>query len=293
MTNTRQLAILYKVVRPPIHHGSNGLSANGNNEPDIFHSLHLKRENLREQIADSIQEMVAANQIQPGTQLPSERDLAKSIGVNRATIREAIRVLEQRGLVQMRTGSGTYVVDVPASTVTESIERYFAFGTCSHEDLVKLREILDPEIAALAAERATGAEIETLRKLVEEIESAFREDTLRYAATDAQFHEVVAGATHNDLIIAITSGLHKIMTRWILAQSQTHRLEGGALSHRSVYQAIADRSPDAARQAMRIHHEFTRSTLTSDVELGTRSLAEIARLDLQTNPMSELPAQTP
>lgn len=266
------------------------MNANGENEPDLFQSLHLKRVHLREQIADSIQEMVAANQIQPGTQLPSERDLAKSIGVNRATIREAIRVLEQRGLVQMRTGSGTYVVDVPASTVSESIERYFAFGACSHEDLVTLREILDPEIAALAAERATAAEIERLRKLVDEIEVAFSEDTVRYAATDAEFHEVVAGATHNDLIIAITNGLHRIMARWILAQSQTHRLEGGALSHRSVYQAIAAHSPDAARQAMRVHHGFTRATLTADVELGSRSLAEIARLSLHSDPRSEPPA---
>ncbi len=253
------------------------MGTNVSDRLDPFQSMHLKRAHLHEQIADSIQQMMATDQLQPGTQLPSERDLAQSIGVNRATIREAIRVLEQRGLLQMRPGSGTYVIDVPASTVADSIERYFAFGTCSHEDLVTLRRILEPEVAGLAAERATDAEIATLLQLVEEIEIAFNEDTPRYAALDAQFHEVVAAATRNPLVFAISSGLHTIMARWILAQSQTHRLEGGARSHRAVYEAIARHSPADARQAMIIHHEFTQSTLTNDVELATRSLSEIAR----------------
>jgi GntR family transcriptional repressor for pyruvate dehydrogenase complex len=246
-------------------------------EATIFNSLHLEREKLHNQIADRVEEMIANKQLQPGTQLPSERELAKSIGVNRATIREAIRVLEQRGLVQMRSGSGTYVTDVSSSTVKDSLERYFAFGSCSHEDLIKLREILEPEIAALAADRATAAEVERLRELVEEIDVAFKEDVARYAASDAEFHETLAKATHNALIIAITGGLHLVMTRWILAQSTSKRLEGGARSHRAIYEAIAERSPEAARRAMRIHHQFTRAALIDDVDLVTRSLAEITR----------------
>ena len=136
---------------------------------------------LREQIADRIQDMIATNQLKPGEQLPSEREMAKSVGVNRGTVREAIRLLEQRGLIETHTGSGAYVVNVSSSTVTESIERYFAFGSCSHEDLIQLREILDPEISALAAERATTAEIESLHQLVDRIEDILHRgyDSLR------------------------------------------------------------------------------------------------------------------
>lgn len=250
---------------------------------DPFQSLQLKRAHLHEQIAESIQQMMATDQLRPGTQLPSERDLAQSIGVNRATIREAIRLLEQRGMLQMRPGSGTYVIDVPASTVSDSIERYFTFGTCSHEDLVTLRRILEPEVAALAAERATDEDIAVLLSLVEEIEVAFSQDTPRYAALDAQFHEAVASATHNPLVFAINSGLHTIMARWILAQSQTYHLEGGAASHRAVYDAIARHSPTDARQAMVVHHEFTQATITNDVELASRSFTDIARGNFTTH----------
>jgi GntR family transcriptional repressor for pyruvate dehydrogenase complex len=250
------------------------------NRPNPFESLHLDRERLREQIADHIQAMIAANQLRPGDQLPSERDLAKSVGVNRGTVREAIRLLEQRGLIELRTGSGAYVTAVPASNVTDSIERYFAFGTCSHEDLVKLREILDPEIAALAAERATAAEIESLRQLIERIEVSFFSDTTQYAIDDAQFHMTLAEASHNDLIIAIMNGLHKVMVHSILAQSRTHHLEGGARSHRTVYEAITRRSPEDARQAMRVHHVFSRSTLDADRELAIGGVNEMARLGI-------------
>jgi GntR family transcriptional repressor for pyruvate dehydrogenase complex len=248
--------------------------------PNPFQSLHLDRERLREQIASHIQEMIAANQLRPGDQLPSERELAKSIGVNRGTVREAIRLLEQRGLIELRTGSGAYVTAVPSSNVTDSIERYFVFGACSHEDLIKLREILDPEIAALAAERATADEMVSLRRLVERIEVSFFSDTTQYAADDAEFHMLLARASHNDLIIAIMNGLHKVMVRWILAQSRGHQLEGGARSHRAVCDAITRRGPEEARQAMRVHHQFTRSTLNGDQQLAGRALNDIARLDL-------------
>ena len=254
------------------------MNANEINHVAIFQSLHLDREKLREQIADRIQDMIATNQLKSGEQLPSEREMAKIVDVNRGTVREAIRLLEQRGLIEMRVGSGAYVVSVSPSTVTDSIERYFAFGSCSHEDLITLRGILDPEIAALAAERATAAEIESLRQLAERIDVSFFEDTAQYATDDAEFHVTVAQASHNDLVIAIMGGLHKILARWILAQSRSHQLEGGARSHRAVYEAISRRSPEDARQAMRVHHMFTRATLNGDVELATRGLSEIARL---------------
>ncbi|MFH1927041.1 MAG: FadR/GntR family transcriptional regulator [Chloroflexota bacterium] len=229
---------------------------------DIFQSVDLKRKHLHEQIADSIQDLIASNQLQPGKQLPSERDLANRLGVSRNTVREAIRSLEQRGLLMMRPGSGTFVTEVAPEVVADSIERYFAFSSCSHEDLVKLREILEPEVAALAAEHSTSEDLARLKNLVEEMENAFsRDDVERYAATDTNFHVALALASHNELIIAITSGLQQIMRVWIEAQSKTFRLEKGAFSHRAVCEAIAARSPDRAREAMRVHMSATRSAL--------------------------------
>ena len=227
-----------------------------------FEALSLRREHLRVQIAESIQQMIAAQQLQPGDQLPSERELARQLGVNRATLREGIRLLEQRGLVQMKVGSGTYITDVAQATVADSIERYFVFGSCSHEDLITLRDILEPEMAALAAERATAEDLARLRELVERMEVTFaNNDIASYAAADAEFHEALALATHNRLISAIAGGLARLMRAWIQAQSESMRLEEGARSHRLVYEAIVARDPERARGAMRVHMRTTRATL--------------------------------
>lgn len=231
------------------------------NEPnDIFQSLSLRRKYLHEQIADAIQTMIADGQLQRGSQLPPERELAKLLGVNRATLREAIRLLEQRGLVYMKVGSGTYVTEaIPASVMADCIERQFVFGHCSHEDLVTLREILEPGLAVVAAERATEEDLERLKGLVEQIEEAFaRGDHVKNSEADTAFHVALAIATHNALIISISEGLQQVMLKWMLAQTEAFHLQEGADSHRAIYEAIAARNPVRAREAMEFHMTTTR-----------------------------------
>jgi len=233
----------------------------------VFQSLQLRRERLHEQIAQSIEEMIAADQLLPGDQLPTERELAKLLGVNRATVREGIRLLQQRGLVDMKVGSGTFVTNVPPSVVVDSIERYVNHSTCTHEKLVVLREILEPETAALAALHATPEDLAALTELVERIDETFAAmDVKNNAAADTEFHQVLARATHNELIVAITAGLKKPMRDWLVAQGLAHRLPGGSCSHRAVCEAVAARDPQRARAAMNVHNQFTRSTLPSAQE---------------------------
>jgi DNA-binding FadR family transcriptional regulator len=242
--------------------------APGNHTP--FQSLVVRRQHLHEQIADSIQDLIATEQLAPGSQLPSERDLAKLLGVNRATVREAIRALEQRGLLQMRMGSGTYIAAVPLSTVTDSIERYFAFGSCTHRDLIKLREMWEPEIAALAAEQATREEVAELLSLQDQLERAYSMDVVSSAELDARLHELLAFATHNQLVAGIAAGLHKVMVGWIYAQTNAVHRDEGMLSHRAIVDAVAAHDPGRAREAMRAHHRYIGQTLTGDVDQMTR-----------------------
>jgi GntR family transcriptional repressor for pyruvate dehydrogenase complex len=235
------------------------------NQTELFQSLELRRDRLHEQIADSIQDMIAEDQLQPGARLPPERDLAKVLGVNRATLREAIRSLQQRGLVEMKVGSGTFITSVPPAVVAETIERFLVFGTCSHEELMTVRAILEPEIAALAAQHATAEDLSILQALVEQIEDAFvREEVANYAAADVGFHEALAAATHNDLISALTQGLEKVMKTWILAQTETRRLEQGAYGHRPICESVVAGDPDGAREAMHSHIILTRRAFIED-----------------------------
>ena len=230
-------------------------------DSDVFQMLRLRRQTLHEQIADAIQDMIASQRLQRGSQLPSERKLAEMLGVNRATVREAIHLLEQRGLVEMRVGNGTYVFNVLSPTlVADSIARLFTFGDSSHEELLTLREILEPEVATLAARHARPEDLVRLGKLVDLIEYTFYHPP-GYAKNDMAFHEALTVATGNSLIIAIAAGLHRVNQAWMERQHEAAHYEDGCLSHRKIYDAIVARDPGRAREAMRFHMTTSRGTL--------------------------------
>ena len=212
-------------------------------------------ENLRDQIAGLIERYVADKRLQAGDRLPSERELARRLGVSRTPVRGAIRLLEQRGLVNMRVGSGTYVIGISPSTVAESIERYCSLSGCSYEDVVKVKGVLEPEIAALAAARATPEDLARLGELVEEIDEALSEgDAEGFTASDAEFHVALAAASHNDAMIAIAAGLHRLVRAWMWARSEMNSEEPGrSYTHRTIYQAVSSRDPVLARGAMIVH----------------------------------------
>ena len=129
---------------------------------DQFQFKKIVRKPLYEQIADDIQDMIALHKLVPGTQLPTERELAQQMGVNRTTVHQAVGLLQQRGLVEMKVGSGTYVIDMPPSVVADSIQRYFTFGNCSFQDLVTLRCILEPEMTDKAFRKNWGRPIQKI-----------------------------------------------------------------------------------------------------------------------------------
>jgi GntR family L-lactate dehydrogenase operon transcriptional regulator len=217
---------------------------------------------LYEQIADKMQEMIAANQLKSGTQLPTERELAQQLGVNRTTVHQAIGVLQQRGIVEMKVGNGTYVINMPNSVVADSIQRYFLFGNCSVEDLIDLRKLLEPGLAELSAQRASDADLAELARLIRLGEESFdRGDLNAYAEADAAFHEALATATHNELIIAISAGLHNLMRAWLSSDGTSHLLVNSPRSHREVYEAVAARAPRRAFDAMEAHLQLANAAL--------------------------------
>jgi len=236
---------------------------------DLARGADFVRHPLHQQIADKLESMIKANGLEPGNQLPSEYELAKALKVSRVTVHQAMLVLAEKGLVQIRAGSGVYVTDVPLSVVTNTIERYVTLGGLSHDDLVAFREIIEPESAALAALHATPEELGLLEELINEIEVAFTEGRISDCAkADAAFHEALAVASHNPLIYANLSALQKIVLNAIYAQIKTYLPEIGILAHRPIYQAVAAHDAARAREAMRDHMANTRrQLLKSTMEL--------------------------
>lgn len=224
----------------------------------LFQTFELRRENLNEQIADMIQEMINSQKLQVGDRLPSERELATLLNVNRATLREAIRILEQRGLVSMRVGSGTYVTQVPPQIVGQAIERYFTSRECSQKDLQTVRTVIEPEIAALAATNASEDDLTNLGHLLNRLEETWLTgNTEELPEVDANFHMALAVASHNELFIAIVNGLSLIMKHWINITHHLQQVPDSHVQHRQVYEAILARDPVRAREAMQFHMATT------------------------------------
>ena len=220
------------------------------------------RQPLHQQIAEKIEAMIKTNGLEPGSQLPSEYEISRALKVSRVTVHQAMLVLAEKGLVQIKAGSGVYVTGMPLSVVTNTIERYVNFGGLSHDDLVTFREIIEPESAALAALHATQEELNLLKELVDEMESAFKEGRISDCAkADEGFHEALAVASHNHLLYANLSALQKIVLTAIYAQIKTYLPEEGILAHRPIYQAIVAHDSDLARKAMRDHMRNTRTQL--------------------------------
>ncbi len=222
----------------------------------LFALLELRRQNLNEQIADVIQEMITTQQIRVGDRLPPERELSQLLNVNRSTIREAIGLLQERGMVQMKAGSGTYVIHMPPDTVGQAIKRYFVSRNCSQKDLMAVRLVLEPEIAALAASKATPEDLSSLGEALGRMEAGWpSQDYEAYSAADVDFHFNLAVASHNDLFVGIASGTSALMRIWIGTTFRLAKHEDSFRLHREVYEAVVARDAGRARDAMRTHIE--------------------------------------
>ena len=218
----------------------------------------LHRTKTSQGITKTFEELMISGNLKPGDRLPPERELAKHFRVNRATLREAIHVLHERGLVDRRNRTGTRVASVKASSVGAAIERFYLLNNCSHREMHEVRSVLEPQSAALAARHAKKEDLEQLNKLLNELEKCWQEgDAKRLASVDVQFHVALAAASHNSLIAAIFSGLTPILEKFLYVQhSHLHRPKSFAM-HREVYQAVAKQDAKRAWETMVRHMKTT------------------------------------
>ena len=164
------------------------------------------RSKLFERIVEQIQGRIVRGELRAGDRLPPERELALAFGASRTAVREALKTLAQMGLVDMRPGRGTIITDNTFDAMRSSLGLMLRVGQHSPDALVELRQIIEPEIAALAAERATETHIAALREAVEMMERSLRRaDT--YIEADNRFHRTLALASRNPLIVSLVDSI--------------------------------------------------------------------------------------
>ena len=217
-----------------------------------FQSIEPRR--LYRQIADQIRTLVKSGEYPPGSRLPPERDLAKQLGVSRPSVREALIALEVEGLVEVRIGSGIYVLTPGAAGAMTVGDGGAAAGPF---ELLRARYVIESECAAMAAKSAKKAQVQAIDAALEEMiqEKATGAQPL---AGDRLFHLRIAEATGNGALVHVVRLLWDERTGPLYKQLEHHydspELWASAIAeHRSVLKAIADHDPSAARAAMQRH----------------------------------------
>jgi GntR family transcriptional repressor for pyruvate dehydrogenase complex len=221
-----------------------------------FDALVLDRQKLNEQIAEMIQQQITHGKLKPGDRLPPERELAMLLRVNRATVREAIHLLSERGLVERKNGRGTRIMAMDPRNVGAAIHRFFISNNCSQRELHEFRSIFEPKVAAFAAENAREEDIKKLGGVLRLLEEAWvAQDLRQLASTDAQFHLALAAASHNTLMLAVATGLNIVLERSMKMSHASAHSEESFRTHRIIYRAVAHHDSAKAEQAMREQFE--------------------------------------
>jgi GntR family transcriptional repressor for pyruvate dehydrogenase complex len=225
-----------------------------------------------ERVAEQIEKRILDGELRNGDRLPTERDLAEQFQVSRTAIREAMKMLAQKGLVDMRPGRGTIVIDGARAAMENSISLLMKMNlreVGGSENLVEVRSILETEIAALAAARASGKEIAAMREAIWKMDEALN-NADAFIAADNDFHEALAQATQNALILMLLNSIVNLLSE---QRKQIFEVQGGPqrgqLHHRRILESIVRRDPEEARAAMRSHLSQVRedvSTATAQKE---------------------------
>ena len=212
----------------------------------------LNRADLADRIILEIKQMISERKLLPGEKLPTERELTEQFGVSRASVREALHSLETLGLVTARVGSGTYVVENP-DAILQHLSWAVYISESTENDLTQARKIVEPEIAALAAQNATQAEVEELEKCLNAMEQNAH-DPEEAAQQDYNFHIALARAAHNKVLEEMMAGLQWILRGSIASRLQRdRRREFICLSeHRRIFEAVKHGDAEAARREMRL-----------------------------------------
>lgn len=238
------------------------------------------------QIVAAVEDEIVSGTWPPGFRLPSERKLADQVAVSRPVIREALRVLAERGLIEVSAGRGSFVREINASGESSNVDLLTRRGQIRARDLVAARTMLEAETAELAAIHRTDEQLEQMRELL----AAFGHGNIQQTANlDLAFHESIAIASHNP-VLQVMFGSIRNLTHGIMLRSLTDREVAGAAVplHNVIFEAIRDQDPVRARAAMTDHIGTAKKFYGADMDLplaemllaraeATPSLASVMR----------------
>ena len=226
------------------------------------------KERLYQEIVDQIQQQILSGALKPGDQIPAERDLAERFGVSRTAVREAIKSLTEKGLIEVFVGRGTFVTNLSPDRVVESMTLLLRNEPHGVASLQEARELLEAPTARRAALRRSEAHVARLRAIEAEMEEE-RSVSPRLIDGDTEFHVELARATGNPVLVLMTKTIMGLLRTERLRDDFTSDLPVAFASHREIVDAIADGDGDRAEHAMIGHlAHVTRPRSVRDLEVA-------------------------
>jgi GntR family transcriptional repressor for pyruvate dehydrogenase complex len=223
---------------------------------NIYHPVGSQK-TLAQQVTDEIQRLMLTGRLKEGEKLPSERELCELFGVSRTVVREAIRILQTKGLVEVRPGIGSIVRSPSSNQIIEGLSLLIQAKANGAEislvALCEVRSLMEVEISKMAAERATPEDIQEIQKIVDDLET-FVNLPARFYERAVDFHRSLALATHNLLLVIIFDAIQEL----VLGMRQTLVPEPVApqaalRSFRQILEDVGAQNPDGAAQGIEQH----------------------------------------
>jgi len=221
-------------------------------EPDLaLHAIRTSR--VYEGVVSQIHRLILDGHLKPGDKLPPERELVERFQVGRSSIRDAIRILEVMGTVKVRQGGGTVVQDLSPGSLVTPLASMLRRRRALVEELMDLRRILEPPLAARAALHATGEDIEYLKEVLgRQGDKVARGEVA--VQEDSEFHKGIARAAGNRVVLSVLDILMELLAETRVQTLQvTGRPRRSMAGHRRILRSIERRDPKSAEAAMRAH----------------------------------------
>lgn len=244
----------------------------------------IGHQSVVDSIVTQIELLILDGVLRDGARLPSERQLAEQMDVSRPKVREALKLLEDRDLIIVRHGEGTFVAPLIGSAMSPALIALYARHADAFMDYLEFRTEQESFAAGLAARRATKADKEILARLMDALEKAQETgDTTASKTADIQFHAAIIDASHNSLLVHSMASIYALTEQNLFYNRAFLRSIDGTgrqllAQHRAIYDAIVKRDPEAAAHAAKAHIEFVHKSYLEEQSRAQRDEVSSRRL---------------
>src|SRR5436190_12589239 len=208
----------------------------------------LKRTDVTQLVVDRLRNLLEQRVLKPGSKLPPEPEMSKLLGISRPSLRQAYKALSILGVLRAVPGNGTYISDSTSKVLAMPLMFLMLMKKISLEDIFGFRITVEGELASLAATRATAEEVEKIRNQIHLMTSALA-DRKRYLEAEYEFHNRIARAAHNPLLLEIILIVSELL--WEMRKALVPiipEIKEDLRQHRNIYEKIRARKPDTARK---------------------------------------------